>query len=326
MKIKNPTIECPRVPENLSGFSKLSYTGKTESYSDIIFDTPEEIGEAIIVYGGDKLPNSRATRNGVINQVGNIGGGLAAGLMLLVEARTDGSSFSKSLANEMVGELKSSGHSHQSFEYTSNVFQQTSLTASKVGNKYLLNISAAYVGNEPEQNLALALGKPLALSRATITTQLSIVDDWWFNWNFGETVMLLTGSQSKKNLEGFASYIASGNYLGKPPVIDFKHNDENLTLSMGELTDSRYLKYEKGQGLESYYLKSRNRNIVGGAWKEYDDKGHEISPTPCEPRVGFSVRINRDGTGSQAVTPSETRAVIAARDLYARILEEATKK
>ena len=90
-----------------------------------------------------------------------------------------------------VSSLKSTGRFSESFDYTLNNFQKTSITGKKVGNKYVLGLCAAYVGSEPENALAETLGEPLALLRSSINGKLSIVDDWWFNLRPSNTEALL---------------------------------------------------------------------------------------------------------------------------------------
>ena len=92
------------------------------------------------------------------------------------------------MTKEACNELKSEGRFHRSFDYDAmgTNFFKTTVNSRQVDGEYILEITAAFVGNKPEENLAEKLGKERALIASSAIGKLSVVDDWWFNINLGD--------------------------------------------------------------------------------------------------------------------------------------------
>ena len=182
-RIVNPEKECPRTPENFSAESKIVCIDLDDISSGIVLDSPEEVRDAIVVYGDGSVPGSGSSQRESLNAIGEVKGNLGAVHCLLGGAMMNrGNKFSETVAARAMADLKKEGHFNESFDYTFNNFDHTTFTGRKVEDKYTLNITAAYVGNGPEKSLAKTLGKPRALVKSSAMGKLSLVDDWWFNY------------------------------------------------------------------------------------------------------------------------------------------------
>lgn len=321
-RIVNPEKECPRTPENFSAESKIVCIDLEDISSGIVFDSPEEVRDAIVIYGDGSVPGSGSSQRESLNAIGEAKGTLAVGHCLLGGAiMNHGSEFSKRVAIRAMADLKKEEHFNESFDYTFNNFDHTSFTGRKIGDKYVLNIAAAYVGNGPEISLAQTLNKPRALVKSSAMGKLSLVDDWWFNYDLKQVADILP-SEFKIEADSWAKYLASGSFEGKKPSFPIRFKDGLFTLTVG--TDiSRGLRPEGGN-CKSEYLQARESYIVGGAWTSWNDEGTKIGdPITKQPHIIYSVSLldRKTKYEREAVTQQEMAAVRGARDHFARLLE-----
>lgn len=63
MSIKNPEKECQKTPEHFSTTSKITSLNNSEFRYGIVLDSPEEFGQAIMVYDCGDVPKSGATES-----------------------------------------------------------------------------------------------------------------------------------------------------------------------------------------------------------------------------------------------------------------------
>lgn len=316
MTITNPEKECKTTPESFSEESKITNVETDDYRRGIILDSPEEFAQALIVYDGGSVEGARATQNNLMDAVGDQGGGMGAALLLLGGARNaDG--FTERLTQEALSELQSNGRFHRSFDYDAmgTNFFKTTVNGKQVGDKYVLELNAAYVGSEPENILAETLSKPMALVSSSAKGRLSVVDGWWFNVNLEDVLAGLP--ISKKQLKGLPEYIASGGYSGERPELTFKHDGQKFSLDIG-LDADRYLRPEGGEH-GSDYMQARGRNIVGGAWTTWAENGNDkIAPKVVQPAVVVSVSLPGERYSRPvAVTEDQMKVVQTARNYLA---------
>lgn len=317
--ITNPEKECKATPANFSAESKITGVEAVDRRRGIILDSPEEFADALIVYNGGSVEKGRATQKNLMDSLGDQGGGMGAAFLLLGGAlNADG--FNERLKQEVLSELRSRGSFHRDFEYDAmgtNLFK-TNVDGERIKNKYVLELCAAYVGSEPETNLARTLNKPMALVSAQAKARLSIVDYWWFNANLED---ILEGLPiSKKHLKRLPEYIASRGFL-EMSEMTFKHNGQKFSIGI-DLDSDKYLCPEDGER-GSNYMQARGKNIVGGAWTHFSESGEEkILPKAVQPAVTISVSLPGRYSKSLAVTSNQMEAVQSARDYLAGSLKK----
>lgn len=313
-KITNPEKQCKKTPESFNGVSKIVEIEKTEDYRGIVFDNPEEFGQALIVYGVGSVEGSTTTQDNDMIGIVEDHGIMAGGLLAMVGSSKSSSDFCKNLAKKAISSLKSNGSFHESFEYTFNNFQKTNITGKKVGNKYILELSAAYVGTEPETKLAETIEKPMALIGSNINAKLNIVDDWWFNLNLEEIIRNLPlTKRAFKEIGEWTKYLVSGGYGGKAPEFEFKNKDRKFNLDIG-LNVDRHLRPDGEREIK--YIQARGNYIVGGSWTTWDKTGNKkISPRAVIPSIILSVSLpGKRYLRPPAVTTDEKNKVMAARN------------
>ncbi|MBP7708300.1 hypothetical protein KA107_01330 [Candidatus Pacearchaeota archaeon] len=315
MTIKNPEKECKTTPEKFSAQSKIVSVENKEHSCGIIFDSPQEFGQALIVYGGGRVPHAGATQRNFLNAIGEDRGTYAVGLALYASLLGDQDAFTKRLVEEAVSSLESTGRFHESFDYTLNNFEKTVIHGDRVGDKYVLQLYASYVGSKPEEELAKKLGRPRALVSACTNGKLSVVDDWWFNVNLEEILADLPIPT-----ESLAQYLASKEG-DDPTTLIFKHEGQEYSIGVG-LDAVTYLRPEGGN-YTSNYMQKRGKFIVGGAWTTYADDGDTIIPPKAvQPSVIVSVSLPGERYSNHAaVTEEQMKSVRSVRDHLASFIQ-----
>lgn len=318
MTITNPEKECKTTPESFSEESKITNIETADYRSGIILGDMEELENALRIYNGDVVPESKATTDEQFRAMAQDQGPLGAGLFALVSDKIRGEQdFVGNILSEARPALEGRGRFNRHFDYDgmgSNFFK-TSVDVEKVGDKYVLKLNAAYVGSEPENKLAETLAKPMALVRSSANGRLSVVDGWWFNVNLEDVLAGLP--ISKKQLKGLPDYIASGGYSGERPEMIFEHEGQKFSLDIG-LDADRYLRPEGGEH-GSDYMQARGKNIVGGAWTTWaENRNDRIAPKVVQPAVVVSVSLPGERYSRPvAVTEDQMKAVQTARNYLA---------
>jgi hypothetical protein len=319
MTITNPEKECKTTPKQFSEASKITNVETADNRKGIILDSPEEFAQALIVYNDGSVKGARATQNNLMDATGNKGDGLGAILLSLAGARNAGG-FIERLTQGALSELQSSGRFHRSFDYDAmgTNFFKTTVTGTKVGDKYVLELMAAYVGSKPENELAETLGRQMALVSSIAKGRLSVVDGWWFYVDLEDVLAGLP--ISKKQLKGLPEYIVSGGYSGGRQEITFNHEGWTFSLDIG-LDADKYLRPEGGKS-GSDYMEARNNKIVGGAWTTWaENKNDKIAPKVVQPAVVISVSLPWEGyLRPIAVTEDQMKAVQSARNYLADLI------
>jgi len=331
MKIQNPQKECKETPKKFRGESKIIRVEKEDYRSGIILDSPEEFVNALIAYNSGSIEGSKATEDNLMTAAVEDHGPLAGGLIAMVGVMK-GEGVMEELKKDALSKLKKDGFFRKDFDYDGlgTNFFKTSIKGDKIktyqGDKYILELCAAYVGDEPEKSLAETLGKQRALIRSSAKGRLNIVDDWWFNVNLENLLKNLPvpTDWNKRNykitIRDWAKYLG-GSSGGKKPKFEFKHKNKRFLLEVG-LDSNRYLR-PKGFKFDNDkdYLQARDNSIVGGAWTIWDETGNnKIEPKATNPSIIFSVSLPGGYFGTPAVISPHMKSLQNARDYIAEII------
>lgn len=318
LKVERPELEFDETPR-LSKESEIIGVEKDEYRSGIILDSIKEFENALRIYDGGCVVSSKSTEDNLVDSIEREHGILGVGI-LSMGLKTRGRGLIDNLVKNSVDSLKRTGRFNQHFDYDGmgTRFFKTSVDARIVDGKYILGLNAAYVGNEPERELAKFLDKPRQLLRADVNAVMSIVDDWWFNINLEETVKKIPFMRKElKYAKEWGLYLEN-QYKGKAPKASFKHNGDDFNLAVG-LNAHSYLR-PANTDIDEYYLSPIGKNIVGAAWKIYDGNT-EIFPTPENPSVSFSVSFPKEGYyPNAAVTDDQMSSLYSARDYIAELI------
>ncbi len=325
LKIKNPELEFNETPK-LRKKSKIISFDKSEYRRGIILDSIDEFGDVLKIYYSGRVPSSRATEQQLVKDISRDSGGMAgvfASMGMSLSERRSGDSFIENLIKNVETGLKTSGRFHKHFDYDGiGVFFKTSVEANKINGKYILGLNAAYVGTEPENNLAAFISKPRALYRADAKAVMSIVDDWWFNINLEDAVKNLPFCKERiSEVEEWVKYLEDHNN-GKAPSFTFEHDGNKFQLRIG-LDASTYLK-PANREIEEEYISVRGKNIAGAAWKIYEGN-NQIPPTPQSPSLDFSVSFTKEKDAYDnklAVSEEEMRSIYGARDYISELISK----
>jgi len=269
-KVFVPEEHFTEVPESFSGVSQIVDITSDNYRTGIILANMEELENALRVYNGDVVPESKATADEQFRAMAQDHGPLGAGLFTLVSDKIRGErDFVGNILSEAKSALQERGKYYREFDYDgmgSNFFK-TCVEVERTGSIYVLNIIASSVGRKPEEKLAEQLGKPRALIHSDANIKMSIVDDWWFNIDL-ET-LLKNVPISKKDVRKLADSIGEGRWEDKPELT-FKYDGEKFQLGV-EVDSSSYVRIRmpNEQTESKRFLVSRGSNVIGPAWDTY---------------------------------------------------------
>lgn len=318
-KIQNPEKESKKIPEKFSSESKIERVTTEDYRKGVILDSVDEFGQALIVYSGGSVEGSGATQKNLLDAVGESHGTMAVGLTLLSGAY-NADDFTERLVQEATSSLQGSGRFRKDFDYDAmgTNFFKTTVDGKKVGDKYVLELNAAYVGDKPEKSLAERLEKSLALVRSDAIGKLSVVDDWWFNANLFN--LLGDIPISKEKIPKIIRYIEQRDFPEKPKVT-FEHEGKEFDLDVSLNADT-HLRPENGER-GSEYFQLRGSNIVGGAWATWDKTGNNrVAPRVKNPSLELSVSLPGERYSKPPIVePQEMKSVQGARDYLAKRLQ-----
>jgi len=169
---------------------KLFVNVETEShYADILFNSWDELVLALRAYGSGRVAEARHAFSRMLSEMPGDG---AAFALLTGFGDGDNAIVEKVLLPKFEKWRKKRDHYYkcgESFDYNGGSrFHKTSVDVMDLGDGfYALGLYAAYVGREPENKLAEALGLPQALwwTRANATGSGSDVKDGYYRMPVG---------------------------------------------------------------------------------------------------------------------------------------------
>lgn len=183
MKIENP-LSINAVPE-LSGKSQITSLEVKLSYGGVVIENQDELRRALRFAGKRYFPVEEPSEIPIELQE-------SLGLSLLIDFQSAVDEdlyreeitpkFEGKFLEGMIGEVEKKG----SFTHH---FDNRSMTVKKISTFYSISIhdsNRTFWGDDETNTMDLStrLGKRRALSCATITTGLSVIDDWWYGMDF----------------------------------------------------------------------------------------------------------------------------------------------
>lgn len=197
-------MQLPKELRNSKDLSRVTSSEPTQHERGIIFDSLDELAQALKVYESGSIRASKATedqfyqdtwasdnpRAGVDDPRIFRGTFKASFVQQALDVINQGRG---SLADRIIAEAHSSGgkyNNHFDYDAMGTAFFKTSVEIEQIDGKHVLGILAAYVGDKPEIELAHALGKPRGLVKAGARHQLAEIINGWvgvdINQVFGE--------------------------------------------------------------------------------------------------------------------------------------------
>lgn len=183
----------PEAVRNSSELSRVVSSQPSSHESGIILDSLDEVAYALKVYESGSVKGSQATEDEFYRDRWKSDNPNAGVDDPRIFRQTPEASFVQSaldiknrgrgsLTDEMIADMrKSNGKYEKSFDYDAmgTRFFKTTVEVEPTDGKYVLQILAAYVGDEPEEELARTLDKKRALVRVGSKHILApIIPDW----------------------------------------------------------------------------------------------------------------------------------------------------
>ena len=323
-----PEKHFTELPKKFSVTSCVIKLETGEKYDGIIFDSLKDVEHALRFYNGEEgfLPESRATSDNLIQDVEKSAGPLAAGLVILAGGkRNAGRDFVGTMMLKIKAGLAERGRHNESYDYDGmgTSFFKTSVEVEAAGEKFVLGINAAYVGDKPEKMLAKKLERPTALRNASVSIAMSVIDEWWFKINIEEVfrkVLPLT----KMELKNMVANICSDH--GSRPSILLKRDGERFTIGVNLKCDRHYrITLPGGKEDRKDFLSAKGMNIAGAAWGAYRNEGEVAKPV--EPMLVLSFKYyDRDSWADNPIVSVEkAEALLKLREEIAAKIREKIK-
>ncbi|MEK6926338.1 MAG: hypothetical protein AABW50_03610 [Nanoarchaeota archaeon] len=186
------TMQIPEEVRNSSGLSRIISSEKTQHERGIIFEKLENVAAALIMYDMGFTSSSTATRDRLYSDMWaskhpnsgvddpSVFRNSPEGQLISLDE------LMNCVKGEVVGGivqgvLKSGGKYSKHFDYDGmgTAFFKTSVEVEKIDNKYILDLSAAYVGDKPEEELAKTLERERGLVNVGSSHELTaLAQDW----------------------------------------------------------------------------------------------------------------------------------------------------
>ena len=303
----NPEKHFDAVPDSFTKESHLTQVNSIVKGGGIILDDLKEVEVALRIYNGEiggVMPTSGLSTN--VNMVKNMGqnaGGYGIALALLA---ADKMQQGRDIVGTIIAEtnLATRGSYSRHFDYDGmgSNFLKTSVTINKVKGKFLLQISAAYVGDKPEYDLAAMLGRPCAVSSVKIELSLSVVDDYWYNVNLSSILAPVTSidPDHKMSWERLANQLADRNSDSSYHIVRCK---DNLAFALNIGMDQPL--HRNSDDKIVTLVKASGGNLAGAAWNAYSDE-HEAQ----EQKLYLWLSLAEGGGSGLAVSAKERQTLL----------------
>ncbi|MDD5464093.1 MAG: hypothetical protein PHP62_03010 [Candidatus Moranbacteria bacterium] len=322
-KVFVPEEHFSEVPNSFSGESIVTKV-KSDIHSEgIILNSIKEVELALRIHNGEVsiTPlSSMVTNINLVNDMFEHVSPMAAGMVAMAsETLMKGKDFVGTIVAEAKCHLATNGKYHRHFDYDGmgSNFLKTSVTVTKVEDKFVLNISGC------ETPIAVLLGRRISLSVASIRVSLSVVDDWWYNVNLKKVLggIGYLDPEFDPTWPQLAEVLADGKQYFHLPILK---KGIPLSLLIGIDRDRyRYKSSEEGNERdERDLIKAIDGNITGAAWSPYRREGSEatVKNRELEVKLIFPDR----SYGSPPVIDPEHIAALSqtAREIEEQLLKE----
>ncbi|MEK6917595.1 MAG: hypothetical protein AABW51_01475 [Nanoarchaeota archaeon] len=238
-------MKIPEAFRDSSDLSKIVSSEKTQYERGIIFEKLENLAAALIMYDMGIINSSTATidrlysdmwgaahKNAGVDDPSIFKNTTEGKLISLGElmARANGR-IVKGLVQEI---LDSKGKYSRHFDYDGmgSAFFKTSVGVEKVNDKYLLELSAAYVGDEPERELAKILERERGLVRVGSTYKLTDLAPGWMGVNIEK--IMQNGILVPEQVNILAKVVAGELKSDKVSQIKLDNMELNLDFGVGQ--------------------------------------------------------------------------------------------
>jgi len=271
--IKQKVPEAVREQESLS---TISNPEATEYESGIICDSLDDVGKMLRAYEQGVAPKSNVTQQKQLEDVGNPYGGEAVALTMFANAvRDNGSQF----VEDMISQIEANGGNwNYSYDYDGQGrFFKTTVTVKPRNDKFVLEISDNYVGNELEIQLAEAMETERALIRMGSQYNLSTIGD--SNWVGVDLEEILRDVLPAEQITKLAK-ISGGDIkeeYGHPHVVEIDNAPVNLSINLGQ--DNNYDSKIVRVG-NRLFFESKEKGSEGKYGREHGDTYFSFSVKP----------------------------------------------
>jgi len=291
-----------RIPESVrtAGLtSKVGAIEETMHESGIICNSVEEVAYLLKGYDSGTIRSSRATEDKLIEDIGASHGALGVGLLALGMKSIEGGRAS--LVDRLIVDVDTaikSGRAfskHYDYDGMGSAFFKTSVKVEPAGDKLILEINAAYVGDKPEAELATAAGKERALTSVGARLPLTQLDTNFIGIDLGAA---LSGSEFDGE---FIAKQAAGEvdgYAEEKPTFKGKYGSYAISVGIGQ-NDNYHPDVFRAKGTGLYM---------------------NLEPDKGEPFLAISVSM----TGRDSAISKEQKAEMAEiRDRLATLISQA---
>ncbi len=293
-----------QLPEELrdnSLFSRIVSSSPTSHERGIILDSLEEVEYILTVFeSGNLIASAKATENKFYEDQwkgDHPSGGVDDPTLLrqtkkalfVEECNSLINRKRGSLVDRIIAELKAKGEFHKDYDYDAmgTSFFKTSVDIKQVDGKYVLGLWAAYVGDEPEKELAEVLQRERALVKIGSSYELEPLSKEWAIVNLDEALKNGILSSIQKS---FLASLAANEYGDIDYPIDFEGVELVLKINLGQVDNFR--PYVTRAGGNKLFLKLE------------EDKGKPY----------FSFDISLPEKSKSAVLPEEKIKMSEVRD------------
>lgn len=306
--MKNQQIKRP--PVQLKGYSKITDLETGEKRSGIVFDSIEDVCEALKVYAG--IENGMGER-GYVRGMQESHGSTASALLLFGIAQSkreiDPEEFLEDLTRKVAQSVKSRGYYNNHYESQvfgsplfNCVFEVTRYTRGRLfwgEEKYILSVRGA------EQGLAKRLGRNMALDESRINGRVSMVDSQWFHLDMAELF-----SELKLKPDDFRQL---AHYLSRQGSANFSFMYGKSRIDVKIELPTYYFPQVSEIIRQRLGKKGNLQTAIAGPALTYDQERIEIG----NPGIRF-----RLGTGYKYVFDHEIATLNAARDYLIGVLQK----
>lgn len=240
---------------------------------------------ALLTYSKGQTASSRATQDNQVAAMTQVGGAMGLGIYALFEqARGPESSFVMEMLKEAESALKNRDSWARHYDYDGvGIFHKTSVDISILDRKedlYMLEISAAYVGTQPEIDLAEQLGIPLALQRYSVIVQVESEDETHFAIDFGQimpAISKLYANNKRDSGQEIASHFMSGDKYHDPkPWPLYIDEKTSFTLAPGRV-EQRFVYEKPGEPIDTW--ENEGSILRGLLDTSYEDRSKKVPPS-----------------------------------------------
>ncbi len=239
------TMQLPEEVRKASELSKIVSSEPTSYERGIIFEKLENLGAALIMYDMGFTKASTATRDKLyadmwkenhpkmgVDDPTIFRNTTKAKLVSLGELMNKARG---GLVERLVSDIITSGGEYRkSFDYDGmgTAFFKTSVEVEKIDDKYILGLWAAYVGDEPEKELAEVLERDRGLVRIGSRHEINPIANRWIGVDVEKAMK--NGALSKKQISVLTRLSAGEMRSDDEYVVNMNGMSLNVSLDLGQ--------------------------------------------------------------------------------------------